>query len=92
MGNLNTTNICRKDNTAELKQSGRFLECIDDNFLAQVIEKMMKGGAFLDLKIITNDELVRNVKAGGSLGPREMVVFVILKGGNREKERSRRAG
>lgn len=81
-----------RDKTEELKRSGRFLECIDDNFLAQVIEKLMKGGVLLDLRIITNDELVRNVKAGGSLGPREMVVSVILKRGNKAKEGSRRAG
>lgn len=74
------------------KQCRRFLECINEDFLAQVIEKLMKGGTLLDLSIITNDELVRNVKAGGSLGPRETVAFVTPKGGNKAKEGSRKAG
>lgn len=44
----------------------------------------MKGAVFLDLTITANDELVRNVKAGGILDSREKGSFVILKTGNRD--------
>ncbi|PKU33654.1 zinc finger swim domain-containing protein 6- hypothetical protein [Limosa lapponica baueri] len=37
----NHPNICWRDNTAGHKQSKRFLECIDDNFVMQVIEDLM---------------------------------------------------
>ena len=33
MGDFNHPDICWRDNTAGHKQSRRFLECIDDNFL-----------------------------------------------------------
>ncbi|GAB0179153.1 hypothetical protein GRJ2_000380600 [Grus japonensis] len=39
MGDFNHHNICWRDNTAGPKQSRRFLECVDDNFLLQVIEE-----------------------------------------------------
>ncbi|GAB0203506.1 interleukin-6 receptor subunit beta [Grus japonensis] len=35
MGNFNHPDICWRDNTAGHKQSRRFLECVDDNFLLQ---------------------------------------------------------
>jgi len=92
MGNLNHHNILWKDYTAELKQSRKFLECTVDNFLAQMIKKLTKGSALLDLRIVTNKELVRNLKARGSFGPREIVAFVILKRGNKAKQGSRRPG
>ena len=45
MRDFNHTDICWKDNTAGYKQFRRFLECVDDNFLLQVIEEPMRGGA-----------------------------------------------
>ena len=42
MGDFNQPDMCRRDNTAEHKQSRRFLECTDDAFLTQVIEKLKK--------------------------------------------------
>lgn len=56
-----------------------------------MIKKLMKGGALLDLRITTNTKLVRNVKAGNSLGPREMIEFIILGCGNKAKEGFRTA-
>ena len=38
MGDFSYPNICWRDNTAGRKQSRRFLECIDNNFLLQVIK------------------------------------------------------
>ena len=61
MGDLNHPDICWRDNTAGHKQSRRFLECVDDNFLLQVIEEPRRRGAMLDL-VLTKEELVGNVK------------------------------
>ncbi|KAK4808573.1 hypothetical protein QYF61_009876 [Mycteria americana] len=36
MGNFNLPDVCWKYNTAERKQSRRFLECVEDNFLTQL--------------------------------------------------------
>ncbi|XP_069721068.1 uncharacterized protein [Phaenicophaeus curvirostris] len=36
VGDFNLPDICWKYNTAERKQSRRFLECVEDNFLAQL--------------------------------------------------------
>lgn len=46
-------------------------------------QEVDKRSALLDLRILTNDELIRNMKTAGSLSPRKMVVFVTLK---REKK------
>ncbi|GAB0180450.1 hypothetical protein GRJ2_000510300 [Grus japonensis] len=81
MGDFNHPDICSRDNTAGHKQSRRFLECIDDNFLLQVIEEPMRRGAMLDLALTNKEGLVRNVKLKGSLGYSdcEMVEFKILR-------------
>ncbi|GAB0206583.1 mitochondrial enolase superfamily member 1 [Grus japonensis] len=55
MGDFNHPDICWRDNTAEHKQSRKFLECVDDNFLLQGIEEPTRRGAMLDL-ILTNKE------------------------------------
>ncbi|KAK4826209.1 hypothetical protein QYF61_006153 [Mycteria americana] len=81
MEDINHPNNCWRNNTAGRKQSRRFLECIDNNFLLQVIEEPMRRGAMLDL-VLTNEEgLVGNVKLKGSLdcSDHEMVEFKILR-------------
>ncbi|PKU34212.1 dtw domain-containing protein 2 [Limosa lapponica baueri] len=55
MGDFNHPDICWKNNTEGHKQPRRFLECVDDNFLLQVIEEPMRRGATLDL-LLTNKE------------------------------------
>ncbi|GAB0184386.1 hypothetical protein GRJ2_000903900 [Grus japonensis] len=81
MGDLNHPDICWKDNTAGHKQSRRFLECIDDNFLLQVIEYPTSRGAMLDLVLTNKEGLVENVKLKNSLGcsDHEMVEFQMLR-------------
>ncbi|GAB0209472.1 hypothetical protein GRJ2_003414300 [Grus japonensis] len=81
MGDFNHPDICWRDNTAGHKQSRRFLECIDDNFLLQVIEEPTRSGAMLDLVLTNKEGLVGNVKLNGSLGcsDHEMVEFKILR-------------
>jgi len=62
MGDFNHTNVSWRDNTANHKQSRRFLEYADDNFLLQVTEKPMRRGAMLDLVLTNKEGLVGNVK------------------------------
>jgi len=50
------------------RQSRRLLECIEDNFLSQVIDSPSRGEALLDLLITNSSELIGDVKTGGSLG------------------------
>lgn len=55
MGVFKHLNICWRNSTAGHRQSMRFLERIDDNFLLQVIEESMRKGAMLDY-IVTSKE------------------------------------
>ena len=85
MGDFSHPGICWKDNSAGHKQSRRFLECINDNFLLQVIEEPMRRGATLDLVLTNKQGLMGNVKLKGSLGcsDHEMVEFKILRAARR---------
>jgi len=55
----------------------------------QVVEKPTRRGVLLDLVLTNRDSLVKDVKAGGSLGcsDHEMVEFRILRGGSRAVSR-----
>jgi len=44
-GDFNLLDICWKYNTAERKQSRRFLECVEDDFLMQLVSQPTRGGA-----------------------------------------------
>jgi len=81
MGDFNLPDICWWDNTARHKQSKRFLDCLDDNFLLQLTEERMRRGAMLDLVLTNKEALLRNVKLKGSLGysDHEITEFKILK-------------
>ncbi|GAB0208651.1 hypothetical protein GRJ2_003330800 [Grus japonensis] len=81
MGDFNHPDICWRGNAAEHKQSRKFLECTDDNFLLQVIEEPTRRGAMLDLVLANKEGLVGDVKLKGSLGcsDHEMVEFKILR-------------
>ncbi|PKU34423.1 hypothetical protein llap_15271 [Limosa lapponica baueri] len=46
---LNHPDIYWKDHIAGYKKSMRLPECIDDNFLTQVIKEPMRGGTLLNL-------------------------------------------
>ncbi|GAB0206109.1 hypothetical protein GRJ2_003076500 [Grus japonensis] len=82
MGDFNHPDICWRDNAAERKQSRKFLECVNDNFLLQVIEESTtRRGTMLDLSLTNKEGLVRDVKLKGSLdcSDHEMVEFRILR-------------
>ncbi|GAB0183916.1 mitochondrial enolase superfamily member 1 [Grus japonensis] len=85
MGDFNHPDICWKDNAAEHKQSRKFLECVDENFLLQVIEEPIRRGAMLDLILTNKEGLVGDVKLKGSLGcsDHKMVEFRILRAARR---------
>ncbi|KAK4816406.1 hypothetical protein QYF61_016723 [Mycteria americana] len=82
-GALNCPDTCWRDNTGVHKKCRKFLECFDGNFLAQVIEEPMRGGALLDLILTNKDERAEDVKAGGNLGcdDPEMMDFRMLRRG-----------
>ncbi|GAB0208586.1 hypothetical protein GRJ2_003324300 [Grus japonensis] len=85
MGDFNHPDICWRDNTAEHKQSRKFLGCVNDIFLLQVIEEPTRRGAMLDLVLTNKEGLVGDVKLKGSLGcsDHEMVEFRILRAARR---------
>ncbi|PKU39832.1 dtw domain-containing protein 2 [Limosa lapponica baueri] len=79
MKTFNYPDTCCRDNTAGYKQSRRFLERINDNFLLQLIEEPTRRGA--DLVLTNKEGLLRNMKLKGSLGcsNHKMVEFKILR-------------
>ena len=80
MRDFNFPDICWKYNTAQRKQSKRFLECVEDSFLTQLVREPTRGGALLDLLFTNSEGLVGDVKAGDCLGQsdHEIVEFSIL--------------
>ena len=73
------------------RQSRRFLESVEDNFLVQVIDEPTRGEALLDLVLTNAEESIKGVKIGGSLGCSDhaLVEFVILKNAGLGKSRAR---
>jgi len=62
------SSVCWRDNTAGHKQSRRFLESVNDNFLLQMVEEPMRTGFLLDLLLTNKEGLVGDVNVKGSLG------------------------
>jgi len=79
MGDFNLPDICWKYNTAERKQSRRFLACVEDNFRTQLVSEPTRGGASLDLLFTNREGLVADVVVGGRLGlsDHEMIEFSV---------------
>jgi len=50
--------VCCKYNTVDRKQSRRFLECVEDNFLTQLVSKPTREGTLLDLLFANREGLV----------------------------------
>ncbi|GAB0209080.1 hypothetical protein GRJ2_003373700 [Grus japonensis] len=80
VGDFNLPDICWKYNIAERKQSRRFLECVEDNFLTQLVGEPTSGGASLNVLFTNREGLVGDVVVGGRLGlsTHEMIEFSIL--------------
>ncbi|PKU43055.1 rna-directed dna polymerase from mobile element jockey- hypothetical protein [Limosa lapponica baueri] len=81
IGDFNLPDICWKYNTAESRQARRFLECMEDNFLTQLVGEPTRGGTSLDLLFTNREGLVGDVVVRGSLGlsDHEMVKFSIIR-------------
>lgn len=75
LGDFDLPDVCRKDNTAERKQSGIFLECVEDIILTRLVSEPATECTLLDL--LFTRELVTDVMAGTCLGlsDHKMVVF-----------------
>ena len=65
VGDFNFPDICWKHSTAEQDQSWRFLECVGDNFLTQLVSELTREGALLDLLFVNREGLVDDVAVGG---------------------------
>jgi len=64
---INLPDVCWKYNTVERKQSRRFLELVEDNFLTQLVSEPTREGTSLDLLYENRERLVGDVMAGGCL-------------------------
>jgi len=73
------------------RQSRRLAECIEDNFLSQVIVSPARGDAILDLMVTKASELIGDVKIGGSLGCSDhaLVEFTVLRDMGQAKSKVR---
>lgn len=47
MGDFNFPDVCSKYNKAQKTLPGRFLECMEDNFLIQLVRECTREGALL---------------------------------------------
>jgi len=68
VGDFSLLDIYWKYNTAERKQSRRLLECVEENFLTELVSEPTRGGASLDLLFTNREGLVGDVVVGGCLG------------------------
>ncbi|KAK4813526.1 hypothetical protein QYF61_009252 [Mycteria americana] len=81
LGDFSHSDICWKSSTVSCRQSRRLLECIEDNFLSQVIDSPTRGDVLLDLLVTNTSELIGDVKIGGSLSCSDhaLVEFTVLR-------------
>ncbi|RMC04224.1 hypothetical protein DUI87_19043 [Hirundo rustica rustica] len=80
VGDFNLPDVCWELNTAEKRQSRKFLECMEDNFLLQLVGEPTRGETMLDLLFANRDGLVGDVVVGGHLGQsdHEIIEFSIF--------------
>jgi len=73
------------------RQSRRLLECIEDNFLSQVIDSPTTGDPTLDLLVTNTSELRSDVKIRGILGCSEhaLVEVAVLRDVGQTKSKVR---
>lgn len=80
MEDFNLLGICWKYSTAEKKQSKRLLECMEENFLVQLVNELSRGGASLDLLFTNSEGLMGEVMVRGHLrlSDHETTEFSVL--------------
>ena len=81
---LNCPDITWKGNTGSHRSWGA-VDCIDENFVTQAMDDLMRGGTLLDRIPTKKAEVVKEEKTDGKIGccDHEMVEFLILKGKNK---------
>lgn len=69
------------------KMFRKFVNCVKDNFLAQLERKSTRRGALLHLLLTKREELVRDMQARNCLGQRDYktVEFLVKSGGGSAK-------
>ncbi|RMC22210.1 hypothetical protein DUI87_00521 [Hirundo rustica rustica] len=80
VGDFNLPDTCWELHTAERRQSRKFLECMEDNFLSQLVGEPTRERTMLDLLFANRDGLVGDVMVGGRLGQsdHEIIEFSIF--------------
>ncbi|RMC09661.1 hypothetical protein DUI87_13447 [Hirundo rustica rustica] len=80
VGDSNLPDICWELNTAEKRWSRRFLECMEDNVLSQLVSEPTRGETMLDLLFANREGLVGDVMVRGRLrkSGHEMIEFSIF--------------
>jgi len=68
VGDFHVADVCWKDNPAERKTSRRFLGCVEETFLTQLMSEPARKGAPLGLLFVNREGFVGDVMAGGRLG------------------------
>ncbi|KAK4813675.1 hypothetical protein QYF61_019568 [Mycteria americana] len=91
VGDFNLPDVCWKYNTAERKQSRRFLERVADNCLTQLGSEPTREGAPLDLLFTNREGLVSHVMVGGRLGQSDHKMIEFLIRGEAAREVSKTA-
>ncbi|RMC13075.1 hypothetical protein DUI87_10606 [Hirundo rustica rustica] len=81
VGDFNLPDICWELNTAERRQSRKFLECVENNLLLQLVGEPTRGRTILDLLFANRDGLVGDVVVGGQLGQSDHGIIEFLKFG-----------
>jgi len=81
LGDFNHPAIYWKSSAVNCRQCRRFLECIKDNFLSQVIDIPTQVDAILDLMVTNASDLISDIKTGDSLGCSDhaLVEFTVLR-------------
>ncbi|KAF4794993.1 hypothetical protein TURU_096798 [Turdus rufiventris] len=80
VGDFNLPDICWELNTAEKRQSRKFLECVEDNFLMQLVGEPTRERTTLHVLFANRDGLVIDVMVGHHLGhsDHEIIEFSIF--------------
>lgn len=80
MCNFNYPDICWENNTAAHKLPIRFLECIEECILLQMLDMLARNSALLDLPLTNCENLCDNKTTNGSFGysDHSIVEFKIL--------------
>lgn len=91
IGDFNHSDIYWKSSTANCKQSRKLTECVEGNFLVQVMESPTRGEKLLDQLLTKAEKPIRDVKMGSSPGcsSYSLVEFSILRGTRQIKSRVR---